>query len=1172
MADLDNCDKLITSVQGNPVGAPPPVVPCVEEPKKLPQELRETTGEAPGYKAPPLPKQITLYSEPVLATCQEDVMDLEGNPGEGDQVSLPEGTYKDTISVQTVAGVDQSVLTYIAENNIEDEIETALRNSTLTRDALVSLIGIQPSQADTFLNLAQSKLKSLNAAAKALAISQLKCVWWNDAQSATCETDLGFQPGTASKSDHPNANNATVVAERTVSSSSSKQQANAIAKAQAIAALECFFVSDAVIADCTEHPSGLYTEWVPTDPEGTVPRRVGQAALPYAAVISSTSKQDATDAAQQLAYSMLDCFYLSREVDVRCEDPEARAAGVNPDGTVASGLYLSDSVTVEEVQAMYPEDERSWEVGSELRKPSQRIVVPAGYFTSQVSTADATSRSRTLAESLLSCCFISDRIFIECPPEADKDYSPVWEYELARGAFISCKSKKEANEQAWTAATGIVDCVFCNDIIVPQCVPDWVVSAVTTGIRVPADSPGFFSQGVRYEAGDLFKLELPLKVEGLVNPYTGKAVEYSEWSIDATVGVAPDTVCSASKREVNELVELMPAMVTEPKTGVPSCRFKSTRLLAGCAFDDPYFHYSEEGDLPTIGVAPREPFEGVDKTEFAEPSAYGTTNSYLASILYEPEPITYYHTDNEGRPYRIFKMKPTQALAAKLSNPIPGSYIEFPEGLLTASAADIPGYEDKAADLTLDQAASIVRDYLDGIVLEMAKGMLMCRYGNPKTYVACAWDSKFPSLAYSPTGYYITDSTAIDALSLSPEPFIHPDEVGDPAYEPYMQFGDPRADAWWVGHSKTDEELYPESYMAPGGALRNDPVIIPQFAIQGERYNDVLEQTKALAQSLIFCQYMNAEVECSTSCESGIPISGPSQMIIPDRIIQADTHPEATRIARTMLACGTECLYYSPLHVCMCDNTHKATTLPEGFFVSNNPVNVGVEALNDYCELLCSSLYGFYKKECQYINTGTTVTGVTVVPYEIEIPKLDASGTQVIAGITPATMDFHTIPLRMNPVSMMVGVGISCGAGGCSGTGMGALLESGACSQFEIGSSMFHCALTMADIGYALSGAIPEVELMATGVGQEPDGSPGTPVGALVTGLTFQYEQIPNLTTQMLYTISDVYSSVFNPDDDDNSGSGGGASASMEICAITDVRLQKSPVPPPGEGWRSMMR
>ena len=989
MTDPEKCEKAVFYAENKPIGNPVPPPPCGEEPKKLPQELVEPKGELDTYSPYELPRPITLYSAPVTARCEEDVLDstsyplLPPIPSEGVPVSIEGGKYTETISIQSVAGIDISILVYIAKAKLEDEIEEALKTRSLTLGALTKLTGIPPSKAATFLQLAETRQRVLDDIAKTAAIGALYCLWWNVAQTASCAEDYGME-GAATTSEHPSAVATAIVPDRTVSSRVGRGEADTIAKAQAVAALECFYVSDPVEVDCTTRPDKPeeFTEWVPTDPVGVVPRRVGYYSLPAGFVLSTVSKEDATNTAIQLALSELNCFYISSRIDVQCEDPDARNVNVDPEwaGDEPIGLYLG---TLPEGTAL--EDNYRWTVDPEARIHAQKVIVPERYIISTISSSDANNQARQLAESLLSCCFINDRIFIECPEEANRDYSPTWSYEVPRGAFVSCVSKKDANDQAWASAEGIVDCVYCNDIVLPQCVPNWVTDAVTNGIFLERDIE---MNGHVYPAGSLFKLPLPLKVDGLVNPYTGELVNVSDWSTDATVGVAKDTVCSTSKREVNEIVELLPAVVTEPKTGVPSCHFKSTRLLAGCSFADPY-NPNDAAEL--------------DNEEDDEDSNSHTAKS--ATRLYEPAPILYYGKDNEGKRYRAYKAKPTRSISSALSSPVPGEYLDFPEGLFTATAEDVPDYKGRVEDLSLDEAESLVKRYLDGLVLELAKSVIECRYGNPRTVVACSARRYTPS--YS--GRY---------------------RSGDIIGDGYSGYNDPvaRVKGWRYGWSK------PTAQLAPGStekSTRGKDTIIEANTIQGYVYQDVMKETLALADSLLYCKYINTRKTCSVVCGIDDSIEGVhvvtagtgSVSVVEAGTIIADDALTADRMAQSMLTCAADiCLYGNDLiwKACWCSSSHIGgaitrfdnvkppdqndpdshyhyTEVPVDMFIGPDPAEVRAAALsywNEVCMAACYAtarqkilfLSAELKYKCKEVEKQTcvlkgTVEGETVVEF-----------------------------------------------------------------------------------------------------------------------------------------------------------------------------------------------
>ena len=944
MSDPDKCEKVVFYSENKPVGNPIPPPPCGEEPQKLPQELVERTGELETYTPDPLPRPITLYSLPVVARCEIDVIDTTSYPGEaipseGAPVFLAGGDKTGVISIQSIAGIDQSILTYIAKAKLEDEIEAALKSRTLTAQGLTRLTGMPPSKAALFMQLADAIHANLDSTAKAVAISALECIWWNIAQTATCVDDIDpDMDDVATVNDHPSAVATATVPDRTISSDVGRGVADSIAHAQAVSALECFWISDPVEVDCTTRPDRPeeFTEWVVTDPEGVVPRRVGYYALPAGHVVSYVSKEDANAVALQMALAELNCFYINRHIDMQCEDPTARNLNIDPEipGNEPIGVYLGHT------EAEFDSD-YNWIKGPDVRTPAQRVIVPERYIISRISTTDANNQAIQLAESMLACCYINDRIFIECPEEANRDYSPTWSYEVPRGTFVSCTSKKDANDQAWASAEGIVDCIYCNDTVLPQCVPNWVVDAVTTGIMLEKDIE---MNGFLYPAGSVFKLPLPLKVDGLVNPYTGELVNVADWSMDATIGVAKDTVCSTSKREVDEIVELLPAVVTEPKTGVPACRFKSTRLLAGCSFIDPY-NPGDKSDGSWHGDA---------------------ASSASASTLYEPSPITYYGTDADGKRYRAYKAKPTRSLSTKLSQPTPGEYIDFPEGLFVATAADVPEYKDRVNDLTLDEAERIVKNYLDGLVLELAKSVIECRYANPRTVVDCTYANKTPS--YSGRR-----------------------RSGDIIGDGYSGYDDPVARAmngWRFGWKKSAQNLAPGSTYPDtrDGKL----TVIEAGTFQSSKYQEVLKQTKAMAESLLYCKYVNDPMNCSTNCDEAtianvhVIVSAGDSKVVEAGTIIADSREEANQLARQMIQCDPAvCLYGNdPISTgCSCIDPaipeteiemgsvtvfYGSASIPANMFVSSDARQVQSAAaahVASLCEIDCVPVPKLYLSE-----------------------------------------------------------------------------------------------------------------------------------------------------------------------------------------------------------------
>lgn len=881
----NNCDKKIFYYKSKQIGGKQVDSACGSPEKTLPQELKEPQGTLSVFKSTPNPRAVVLNSAAVTVTCEEEY------PGsEGIFVSVAYGALTDTVALQSIAGINATVLQYVANASLEDELEKLLNSRTATVEAIRELTGMQQGTASVFLQLATAKLKTLDTNAKALAVSQLDCLYWNAAQTATCpDEDM------ASFNDHPDAAFEIIVPEHSVSSPVGKLSANTLAKAQATALLNCFYVSDAVSVDCVTRPDAPQEnmEWVPTDPEDVYPRRVGSVTIPYGAYKSTVSKEAATNAARAAAYAMLNCFYKSEAIEVECDSAEARNPNIDPD------LYDPIAITIE----------------TATKAPAgtgQKVTIPAGYITSELSTSDATQQANIIASYYLSCCFINDTITVECPADADKENSPTWSYSVARGTFSSCVSKEDANAQALAAVSGIVQCVYCNDIVLPKCVPDWVTAAVTSGIYLTSD---FEVQGKIWPAGSLYKLDLPLNVVGLINPYTREPVDLSSWSEDATLGVPKSSICSNSKKEVQDIADLLPNTIIKAN---PSCVYKSTKLLAGCSFDDPF----ESDNADTVTSTDAEEISVNEAASLYEQYA-GSNYSSDDFKLYEPESIIYYGS-NKGESYRIYKKTPTTAISAELSTPAPGAYIEFPEGYLTASIEDVPGVVD-AASLSSDEQQQIVKEYLDSLILTMAESIVYCLYGNPVTFVACGWSPAFPSVAEFP--YNDNDVPKNTTI-----------------------FGDPGAPAWWFGEGKGSPYYYPESNLL-GPAPTSDPVIISRNSFTGKTYNSVLEQVKTAAASVLNCVYGNNAVGCTSNCDSAS---------IPRNTVQADTAPEATVLAQAMATCA-ECpdvpVYpaFSLSDECDCE---CSAVFPGGVFMDADTDMTCADYCNKMCNMVAFPTFG----------------------------------------------------------------------------------------------------------------------------------------------------------------------------------------------------------------------
>ena len=1008
MADnTKDCDDLKFYASANQVGGVKLNQGCATTPIKVPEELREPKGVTTTTTPLQSPRPIQVSNLEVTVTCAELYYNTEGN-----NVTVPAKEFTALVSLNTIAGVNDSVLHYIASTRLEDEIEAQLESRTLTAESLVTLTGLTFTQAQTFISLAESQQSTLDLSARTLALSRLKCYWWNTEQEAECPDPL-----MATSNEFSLAQYRVIVAQHTVSSDISQEDADAKALTQAKTQLNCLYISDAFTAKCTTRDSRPYpiTEHVPNDTspvaEG-LSERVGTFSVPAGTFISFDSKEDANAQAEAYAWSQLNCYYVNDLVERHCTDPRARNRGVDP--------------------TLYP----AVDANIVARTAGQQVVIPVGFFTSDLSTADATQQAITLADMLLECCYLNEPITITCPPDEDGNPasskgSSVYSISVPRGAFISCESQEAANAEALASIQQELQCVYCNSTVVPTCVPNWVVEAATTGILLTKD---MVIQGEEWYEGELYKLKMPFSSEGLVNPYTGEPENVADWSEDATVGIEADAICSETKKqEAQDIAETIAQVkVKSPKeeNDGENCHYASPKILLGCSFIDPYLH----DDKCTTKHLTKD-------SEHGSFVLYDTVSESAINLNNDPEEPISYRKTKDGEPYIVVQLANGTCHSVEVSSPSDFGYLEIEAGTIIMTPAEVPWLD--TTGLTPDEMRAATMDYMEQLLIALFLPSVQCKYINPTMAVACSWTRKISSGCatqyvsvkdndvYSVTAQQIENWVEQDSLALLTQSGLRADisaknnlwpakdnkaqqkryiakvmakqysaweATSDCTIPEITEFADPKAKYWWYGASKPKAW---DTRLVEGAPTRETPIIIKQGTFEGLDYNTVLHDTLAFAYSLLQgkCKYFNKEVIARRRCACGGGHTKRTHLItgtawdvevkVPRGVVQADSPAEADAIAREMAdikAAGRcPCLYGNEPFYCDCwaylralawsgkgkwetpptpemleDMIDKQFYLPADTFVSEDPWEIEAlldEQLAENCATLVCKLH-----------------------------------------------------------------------------------------------------------------------------------------------------------------------------------------------------------------------
>lgn len=693
---------------------------------KIPNELKEPTDKIV-QDLEYVVKAITIGNSYLEKTCLEDQ-----HSGQNSIVIVPENKFTQDIYLQQVFDIQQDVLEYISKNNLEPTIQQLLMDTQLLAmepeavSQFIKITKLTLHQVEQFIDIVNSTKATLNKQAELFADTELDCYYINDPIEAICPgvilQDLTEDEileaekylSEAGYSDGEQAVQRVFIPAGEFISYVSVKEATDLARQAALSQLNCIFESDPISVDCLDEDRPNKQEGVTetvktfTDSEwkdwlietdnltGQVERPVGTVTVPKGMFTSTTSKEDANSLATQYAYSLLNCIYLNDPTQAVCEDPNARFLNLSPNNTqrhVTNAPYKG-----------------------------QVIKVKAGYIISELSTADANTQANELAQSLLECCFINKFISEQCETYIEKDASGIptgveipasyiqdpeqsITIVIQEGMFTSCTSQEDADSQARMYADSLLEeCYYCNQLVLPECVPPWVQTAVKEGVTVEVQF--IDKNNITYSVGDLYKLALPLDHTNIYNPYTGIKEDVSNWSIDATAGYPDNAVC-VKRNEVEILGSLIPSITPSLKNQTETCQYTNDLVVAGCQLEDPY-----------KDTAMDDPYIFISKFELP------TEENNLC-------------------------------LTAHLSSPAPGEYIEIPAGTFTASEYDLPRqYKEKELEdgsvvqylypilpgeegYVYGMNIDLVKSYVNEQAVAMAESMLECVFSNPDTTVIC---------------------------------------------------------------------------------------------------------------------------------------------------------------------------------------------------------------------------------------------------------------------------------------------------------------------------------------------------------------------------------------------------------------------------------------------------
>lgn len=829
-------------------GGPKPIPSCMPGEDRPADTLYEAERVTVVEEEPPV-VIINLTNHQQEVFCSSLAITVDGKTVQpyGNASIIADGSLTDSVTLDDVVDLDDSIMRYIATSGAISELETRYHSSTLTPADVAAITKMPPESAGVLLKELTEVQTQLDAVAKNMAQVGLECVWYNTMQRAVCAADPDGKPAATPEQDIE-AVPESIVPAGVVSSTVSLDDANAQAFAMAQASLNCFFVSPVVTVDCRDEsrpgrPAKGGTEAVPN---GTIgyngrPPQKGSVVVPAGSFKSAVSVADATAAARAYGWSQLSCYYINTPVYKQCGLTSARARGVSPSNT-------SPEEAIPGV------------------KTGQHVFIQEGYVVSDVSTEDATKTATDMALAALECCFINKQVTRSCDTYTYKtDDGATFEVKaketegyvptvaVSAGDIVVCAedyaaiagetydpasvsqntaAQKSANDQATALADSSLSCLYCNVRVVPKCVPEWVIAGVTTGLLV----------GEEGNKKRVF-IALPLDVENLIDPRTGKKVDTTDWAEDFTLGTPADTYCSSRFMEAQDVAEFGGSVKIRTEDG---CQFANDAIVVACEAPDPYDNTAQATEP---GVWHRRTKSNGDVYWFYVSKKSGT--GLAASVT------------------------PAVNTVAEVAA---GSFIytssQVP-GTIPRLTTDIFGNEILNPAYNYDVNAKLTKDYANAAAKESALVMLDCYYENHETLAYCSAPAKnYSEFDLKKVQWLVGFGKSAEGLLPSSPTAANPVKIAAGTIRSYVSLREAYTNVKAMAEAMTICNYGNDRVYGTCKGTKRNLAVVPANTITGVSLEDANAKASALANAMAACvEVPKVDVDASGGikmyCNSG---------------------------------------------------------------------------------------------------------------------------------------------------------------------------------------------------------------------------------------------------------------------------------------------------------------